>query len=341
MILEAYSCSDRGMQRKNNEDNLYFNGLIKDESSDSFRHYEKMNINKRRAVFGVFDGMGGYLNGEHASYLTADCVKSFLKDNKKGDPNELLKEIAFYAEEQVCEEVGQSGQKMGSTLAMLYFEKNNYSLCNIGDSPIYIIRKGELKRISTEHTEAAAYEKIYGEKPPKNKKFPLTQYVGMGESITQLSPYYKHGSVNEGDIFLICSDGLTDMLDDPEISRIINSSRPLADIGKILLKNSNDKGGDDNITFILIRATDVSESKDENDDNAVKNTESPAARSKEPMSRFDSTTAKKSDVRTKPKDEASHSEKEYEYRSIVKIVIGTVIFSVIVIAVSFITALRV
>lgn len=264
LILEAYACSDVGVERPGNEDNLYFNGLIKDEAAESFKHYEKMNIKKSRAVFGVFDGMGGYAKGEHASYITADTAKSFLKENRKGDPKEILHKICSDSNAKVCEEIKKDeGQRMGSTLAMLYFEGTSYHLCNVGDSPIYMMRKGELKKIYFEHTEAATYIKIYGEAPPKDKKFPLTQHIGMSDAPDRLKPYYITDTVKEGDIFLICSDGLTDMLDDAELTRVINSSRPLTGIGTILLNNALERGGKDNISFVLIKATDVGEPKPE------------------------------------------------------------------------------
>lgn len=347
LILEAYACSDVGIQRPGNEDNLYFNGLIKEEAAESFKYYEKMNIKKNRAVFGIFDGMGGYAKGEHAAYITADTTKSILdttktilKDNKSGDPEELLKKICVEANTKICDEIkNNSGQKMGATLAMLYFEGSSFRLCNVGDSPIYMMRKGELKKISLEHTEAATYVKIYGEAPPKDKKFPLTQHIGMSENPARLNPYYKKENIMEGDIFLICSDGLTDMLDDAEISRVINSSRPISGIGKILLNNALERGGKDNISFVLIKATDVPEpivelpkrepSKSKPAPEAEKETEVKEAEDK------------KSEAKKKNKTEGKHIEKKEldqeeiaERKAMRKVIAGTIAFVIVVIIIS-------
>ena len=340
MILEAYACSDVGVQRPENEDNLYFNGLIKEEADQSFKYYEKITVKKNRAVFGVFDGMGGYAKGEHAAYITADTAKTFFKDNKSGNSEELVKKICVEANTKVCDEIkNDSGQRMGATLSMLYFEGNKYSLCNVGDSPIYIMRKGELKRISLEHTEAATYIKIYGEAPPKGKKFPLTQHIGMSENLARLNPYCITDNIMEDDIFMICSDGLTDMLDDAEISRVINSSRPLSGIGKILLNNAIDRGGKDNISFVLIKATDVSEI--ELPKRETPKTESVPETKKEPEVKAKS---KKSEVKTKKEKSEKKSDKKKELdaeelserKAAGKVIVGTILFIIVLAVISFI-----
>ncbi len=349
MILEAYVCSDVGVQRPGNEDNLYFNGLVKEESEGSFTHYEKMNVKKSRAVFGVFDGMGGYANGEHAAFITAETARKILKENKKGDPQELLKKISVESNMAVCEEIkNNSGQRMGSTLAMLYFEGTHFNLCNIGDSPIYVMRKGELRKLSKEHTEAETYTKIYGEAPPKGKKFPLTQHIGMSENLDRLNPFFLRENVNEGDIFLICSDGLTDMLDDAEILRIVNSSRPVSGMGKILLHNALDHGGKDNITFILAKVSGVGELVVE----VPKREKIPAEKTpdislhkpkekKEPESDTKSKQSVKQNPDNKSEKKAEKSEqndknikseadRKKERKAITKITIGTVIIALII-----------
>lgn len=369
LILEAYACSDVGVQRPGNEDNLYFNGLVKGESDDSFSHYEKMNVKKSRAVFGVFDGMGGYANGEHAAFITAETARKILKENKKGDPQELLRKISIDSNMAVCEEVKNNlGQRMGSTLAMLYFEGTHFSLCNIGDSPVYVMRKGELKQLSKEHTEAATYKKIYGEDPPKGKKFPLTQHIGMSENLDRLKPYFIRENVNDGDIFLICSDGLTDMLDDAEILRIVNSSRPVSGIGKILLHNSLDRGGKDNITFILIKVSGVgepiielpqreqisTESKPENSNSVTQSKIDLSSLpelsiKKEPVLKPDSNRnvkknpepktevkSDKSKISTEKDDSDEKEERAKERKSITKIIVGTVILLIIIAAAAFV-----
>ena len=342
LILEAFACSDVGVQRSENEDNLYFNGLIKEETAESFEHYEKINIKKGCAVFGVFDGMGGYAKGEHAAYLTADTVKTILENDKKSESEKLLRKICVDANTKICDEIkNDSGQKMGATLALLLFERSRYRLCNVGDSSVYMMRKGELKKISLEHTEAAAYVKIYGEAPPKDKKFPLTQHIGMSEDPERLNPYYQTDNIMEGDIFLICSDGLTDMLDDAEISRVINSSRPISGIGKILLNNALDRGGNDNISFVLIKATDVPEPIVELPKRETPKPEPTPQPPKEPEIKEET---QKSETKVKTsKTEGKHIEKKVlneeeisERKAMRKIIIGTIIFAAAIAVVSFV-----
>ena len=359
MLLEAYACSDVGVQRSQNEDNLYLNGFVKEETAEQFVRYEKINTRKGRGVFGVFDGMGGYSKGEYASFLCADTVKDVLKNNKKGNSQSILHEAVLQSNNRVCSEIKSSGIKMGSTLAMLYFENNSYDICNVGDSPVYMIHRGELKRISVEHTEASVYEKIYGEAPPKEKKFPLTQHVGMFEQSSQMKPHYGSGIISEGDLFLICTDGLTDMLDEAEIIRIVNSSRPLADIGSILLNNAIEKGGKDNITFILLRATNVPiiepiielpsrkpvavdvskkqssrESQQKNNQKNNNENEDLSSQTSKKETPKENTEKKASSEKSRPNVQELE-EREHERKAVTIIAVGTVIFSVIVAAASF------
>ncbi len=256
LILEAYVRSEIGLKRTNNEDNLLFNGIIKEEKDGEFNKSEKLNLQEHTAVYGVFDGMGGYSKGERASFLTAKTARDIFFGSFGSTAEERLNAVVSMSNKIVREEiVKESNLKMGSTLSMLCFEGERFCLCDVGDSPIYIFRNGVLQKISLEHTEADVYRRIYGEEPPKDKKFPLTRHIGMPEDKFKLEPYLNSGEIFENDIFLICSDGLTDMVDDEDIAEIFRSAYSAAEMGDILVKKAIRNGGKDNITLVIVKVT--------------------------------------------------------------------------------------
>lgn len=121
------------------------------------------------------------------------------------------------------------------------FAKNKIGICNIGDSKIFQLTKGDIQQISYDHIGASAF----GVKPP------LTQNLGIPENEMIISPYIATGAYLNGDKYLICSDGLTDMVDIESIKRIMcDNTNAIA--AKMLLDEALKKGGKDNITFILI-----------------------------------------------------------------------------------------
>jgi hypothetical protein len=136
-------------------------------------------------------------------------------------------------------------------------------VCDLGDSPIFLIHGGDIRQISYEHTERHNYEQIFGDNYDKNKKFRLTQHLGIFPNEMVLSPYNKREPFEVGDRFLICSDGVTDMIPKQEIAAIISSKKTVDKAAELLLKTALDNGGRDNITIILGEISgDMSEFED-------------------------------------------------------------------------------
>jgi protein phosphatase len=133
-------------------------------------------------------------------------------------------------------------ESMGTTAALLAFTKNEIFLCNIGDSKIFRFADEKLEQISVDHYIKTAY----GKKPP------LSQNLGIPESELAIAPYFAKGHYNDGDIYLLCSDGLTDMVTVTEIRQILIEST-FEDIATKLLKKALQNGGKDNITIIVCK----------------------------------------------------------------------------------------
>lgn len=250
--LNASARSHLGNVRKKNEDNLFFCGtILPEEKQDAYILTQRCDT-KAPLLFGVFDGMGGYSAGERASFLMAELAQSIC-EGSASNPTERLLRLCDEANLAVCQEMrNHDGSRMGTTASMLYFYKNTFTLCNIGDSPIFLYRDGMLSQIHQEHTERATYEAVTGRPADPRKKFRLTQNVGMFPDEIAIEPYCAEGKLLPGDIFLICSDGITDMVQPPEIIEILRSEKDSESITHRLLEAALAAGGKDNATVICV-----------------------------------------------------------------------------------------
>ena len=256
MKLSISMAAHRGKVRQKNEDNLYVNGLILEQQNNGISPWEIQLNTEKPCLMGVFDGMGGYAAGERASFLAASTameIAGAYSDELSGDA--LMLRICQLANDRVCEEM-QKGDyyRIGTTASMLHLHENRYTVCNVGDSPVFLYRDGALRLISKEHTEKANYEKITGNKAPPNKKFRLTQNIGIFTSEMLIEPYCASDDIHSGDCFLLCSDGLTDMVSSEKITEILACNLTMRQKAETLLHTALDNGGKDNITIVLISA---------------------------------------------------------------------------------------
>lgn len=230
-----------GKKRENNEDNFYFAGKILNKKNRGMLFQRTVSTKLRnRTLFGVFDGMGGEECGETASYLAAKTVKKNTGVN--------VDEIIQMANRSVCAFAADNAiGVMGSTLAIAEFGDEGVSVYNLGDSRAYIYDRGFLEQISEDHNEAAFFAEsgIQGRKPR------LTQHLGISEEEMRLVPSVTHKSFSDFKYLLICSDGLTDMVDDEGIRAVIEAQRGAKNITKALYSVAMANGGKDNITIIV------------------------------------------------------------------------------------------
>ena len=228
-----------GLHRSQNQDNMVCNGnIIAKDTTSSKMVYGKLNV-KHDIVFGVFDGMGGVLWGEKASMLAAKNAEEI--DVTHGAVEGLLdycikanNAIYSYGKDNNLESIG-------TTAAILVFSSHNISLCNLGDTKIFRISKNRMEQISTDHIMQI----------PGGKRY-LTQNLGASNNPADLKPYIAFGEYRRGDQYLICSDGLTDMIGENEIMRIINENC-FEEAVPMLLNAALTHGGKDNITIILCK----------------------------------------------------------------------------------------
>lgn len=246
--LQSYLVSEVGLVRKKNEDNFIFRRVYNEKNERHMEFREQVCLTEPM-LYGVFDGMGGEAYGEVASSLMAMVCQKYQLHS--GYMKEDARALCQIGNELVVREEELRGLSMGSTASMLIFDEKVLA-CNVGDSPIYLYRDGALRPIYEEQTEKMLYEQMgLVDVVNKKKKYRLMQHIGFqGEGI-QLLPYLEEIEVKDKDIFLICSDGLTDMVDEESIKDALSSFDEKSAMRLVNLAIEN--GGHDNITVILIR----------------------------------------------------------------------------------------
>ena len=248
-ILDAACLCNTGKVRKNNEDNFYFDNRCLEAENNGLKHPVTMTKTLRREIcVAVFDGMGGENYGEYASFAAADCMQSTtrrLKDYFIPERKFLhgmcikLNEAVVEKQKVLCTE------RMGSTLVALYFSHGFVYTCNLGDSRAYRLRNGEFLQLTEDHIERREGEQI--------KKAPLTQHLGINPEDFLIEPYIAKGKLMRGDQYLLCSDGLTDMLTNIELTNILCSTASTEECVQKLIDSALENGGRDNITAIVCR----------------------------------------------------------------------------------------
>lgn len=249
IVIEAACGCDTGRVRKNNEDNFYFGGRMLPRNNNGLRMvYTHKLKSDEMPLLAVFDGMGGEESGEVASFLAADMADRCAEQLKKYciAPRDFFEDMCTRMNRAVCEESQKLAfGRMGSTVAALLFVSDTAYVCNLGDSRVYRLRDNELMQISVDHTELQ----------PSNvtRKPRLMQHLGIFEDELRLEPYIAKGTVEKDDRYLICSDGLTDMLSNVEICSIIKAHKSVKQATAKLIERALKNGGKDNVTVILCR----------------------------------------------------------------------------------------
>jgi PPM family protein phosphatase len=251
-ILHAAK-TDVGMKRDNNEDN--------------FLVFPEQN------VFAVFDGMGGHAAGEVASAIAANEVREFFnftgkdedatwpfKDDREKtyDENRVVTGIKL-ANARILEASEQDGAKknMGTTAVLVHFVERNGSgakafVAHVGDSRVYLFRQGQLQRITIDHSLVEEYLRLGKITAEEAKSFPqkniILRALGQQKIVdVEINAFQPQ----PGDIFLLCSDGLSGMVSDEMMQAILQKTPSLEAAAKKLIDTANANGGVDNVTVVL------------------------------------------------------------------------------------------
>jgi len=260
MSLQAAVLSDVGCVREHNEDD----SLVLDP----------------HMVYIVADGMGGHACGEVASYIAVKSVEEFYQDEQltdrlqqlyaelRANPEELgdvtsfhefrLRSAIEYGNLQIFRQACSDSrlEDMGTTIVGIAFVGSRAYVGHVGDSRAYRARNGELVQLTEDHSLANEYIRMNLLRPEDLPYFPyknvIVRALGLQEEVDVDTHYW---TCRPGDRYMLCSDGLTDLVSDAEILEIMEAAETAEEASQVLVQRALDYGGVDNVTVLVVDAS--------------------------------------------------------------------------------------
>lgn len=256
--LRANVCAvtHAGRVRRENEDNYDLNGRMT-STGDLKKGSAFVQSMAEPFHLSVCDGMGGESYGDIASGIAVETIAAHAADVYESgeDFSFAISNCLDDANSRICAEINARGKRMGTTLAAIYAVKGKIICVNIGDTRIYHYSKGILEQISFDHTHAQTIVDAGQVSQNNISRIPdakrLTRHLGVFPEEANLSPNISViDDIDDGDIVLLCSDGLTDMLGDEDITAILSTGESAQDVASKLIKRALERGGKDNVTVM-------------------------------------------------------------------------------------------
>jgi PPM family protein phosphatase len=235
-VAEQYTGTDTGRQRRANEDSLLASAPL----------------------FVVADGMGGAQAGEVASRIAVESFQLGLADSTA--PELALAQLAREANARIHELSQANAEQagMGTTLTAAYVGERDVAIAHVGDSRAYCLRDGQLLRLTDDHSlvdELMRQGRLTPEEAVEHpQRSVITRALGP-EGTVEVDT--RSFAARAGDVYLLCSDGLTTMLSEEQIAAVLLAHPRLRDAGETLIAAANDAGGRDNITVVLLRLEEI------------------------------------------------------------------------------------
>ena len=236
-VAEHFERTDTGRQRRGNEDAFY----------------------ARAPLFAVADGMGGAQAGEVASHLAVEVLEQGLPEGG-GSIEERLNARVREANARIMESAQADDARagMGTTLTVAHVGEDDLTVAHVGDSRLYRLRDGSFERLTDDHSlveELVRQGKLTPEEADEHpQRSIITRALGAEEGVEADS---RTWAGRDGDVYLICSDGLTSMIPEAHVAKVLAEAPSLAVAGRMLIDAANDAGGRDNITVVLFRLEEV------------------------------------------------------------------------------------
>ena len=235
-VAEYKAFTDTGQQRRHNEDAFY----------------------ARAPVFAVADGMGGAQAGEVASHAAVEAVAAGLPE--EGTPEDRLAAVVQRANERIFQMSREDDSRagMGTTLTAVHVGERDVAVAHVGDSRAYRLRGGELSRLTEDHSlveEMRRRGQLTAEEADEHpQRSIITRALGPEPEVVVDTHSW---AARDGDVLLLCSDGLTSMIPEAHVAEILREATGLEQAGRALIAAANRAGGRDNITVILLRLEEV------------------------------------------------------------------------------------
>lgn len=269
LVVRAAGLTDRGRVRASNEDHFLIAELSRSLQVEqtSLPQRGEVRGRNRSYVLLVADGMGGHAAGEVASALSVEAVEAFVLDllrrfsnlqptDEKGVVRDLCQAM-LQADARIAEEVGHHPEftGMGTTLTLAFTSGRRLFVVHAGDSRCYLMQGGDLRQLTEDHTVAAELARQGTIRPEEVRRHKWRHVVTnvLGGAGAGVEVEVHRADVGPGDLVLVCTDGLTDMVDDGQIAAVLaQDSEPEAACRR-LVDLANAAGGRDNVTAIVAR----------------------------------------------------------------------------------------
>jgi protein phosphatase len=243
--IEMGGCTDTGRLREHNEDNLL--------------------ISAELGLAAVADGMGGHQAGEVASQIAVEVLSvSLVEDSQAatGEVGDQLAQVIYDANQRILEVAAERPEcfGMGATIVAAQFHGDEFNVAHLGDSRLYRLREGCIEQLTEDHSLVQEFVRqgVLSEEEARaslNKNL-ITRALGISNHV---QPDVSGGKMHAGDIYLLCSDGLTDVVTDARIAETLSLDESVDAIAARLVEMANAAGGPDNITVVVVRATEEAE----------------------------------------------------------------------------------
>lgn len=242
-MLKAFSITDVGQKRKMNQDYVF-------ASAEP--------VGRLPNLFIVADGMGGHNAGDFASKFTVDTLVEAIRLSSETNPIKLMRRAIEYANTSLIKKAQEEEalKGMGTTLVAATIVKNYLYVANVGDSRLYVVGE-DIKQITKDHSLVEEMVRLGEIKKEDAKNHPdkniITRAIGAKLNV---DIDFFDVKLFEKDIVLICSDGLTNMIEDTDIKLILKIEEELPEKAKKLVDVANENGGKDNIAVVLVEKTE-------------------------------------------------------------------------------------
>ena len=239
-MLKTFSITDIGRKRKINQDYIYTS---------------EEPVGNLPNVFIVADGMGGHNAGDYASKVTVETMLVEMANSFEKNPTKIFRRAVEQANEVIRRRASEDKklEGMGTTVVVASCMGKFLQVANVGDSRLYVISNNTIRQITRDHSLVEEMVRMGGLDRADARNHPdkniITRAVGAEDHV---EPDFFTVELQAGDIVLMCSDGLTNMLEDEEIRMIITGARDLVEKAQRLIEAANHNGGRDNISVILI-----------------------------------------------------------------------------------------
>lgn len=248
-MLETYSATDIGRKRQLNQDYVFSSAKA---------------LGNMPNLFIVADGMGGHNAGDYASKCTTETIVTEIRNSFEKNPTIIIKKAIKTANAKIRKEAAADENLigMGTTLVIATVIGKYLQVANIGDSRLYLLKKDGLRQITQDHSLVEEMIRLGGLNREDARKHPdkniITRAIGAKDVVE--ADFFTE-ELEFGDIILMCSDGLTNMLEDKEIEAILRNpeKEELVQKGDALIKAANENGGKDNIAVVLVKLVEDDE----------------------------------------------------------------------------------